>query len=297
MAAIKLAGILPSVSTPFDHTGAIYAAKVRHNVGKWNEVKLTGYVVGACAGEGSVLTSDEKVELWSLVAESAASGRVLVAGAGAESVRETVSLISKAAAIGYHAALVRAPFVYPGSTRANEAQETFFGAVADQSKLPVILDSAPLSTGIAIAAESVIRLSRHPNIIAVNDASGNLGTLMRLLREAKTGFQVLTGSAEILWPALHCGATGAILAYASAAPYSCVTIWEAHRMREQEAALDWQNRIAGPSELVTSVYGIAGLKQAMDRNGYYGGPSRLPLLPLAPEAKQRIAEAFENLRS
>lgn len=297
MAAIKLAGILPSLATPFDHTGAIYAAKVRHNVGKLNDVKLAGYVAGACAGEGSALTSDEKVRLWSLVAECAAPGRLLVAAAGAESVREAVSLTAKAAALGYRAVLVRAPSGYARMTRTAEAQEAFFGAVADQAKLPVILDSSPLSTGVAIAAGSVVRLSRHPNIIAVNEGSGSLGMVMQLLREVKTGFQVLAGSADILWPALHCGATGAILTYASAAPYSCVMVWEAHRMREQEAALDWQNRIAGPSELVTSVYGVAGLKQAMDLNGYYGGPCRLPLLPVAPEAKQRISAAFENLRS
>lgn len=297
MAAIKLAGILPSLATPFDHTGAIYAAKVRHNVGKLNEVKLTGYVVAACPGEGATLTADETVELWSLVAESAVPGRLLVAATNAESVRETVSLIAKAAALGYHAALVRAPFTYPETTRGAEAQETFFGAVADRSKLPLILDSAPLSTGIEIGAESIVRLSRHPGIAAVNEGSGRLGTLMRLLREVKTGFQVLTGSADILWPALHAGATGAILGYASAAPYSCVTVWEAHRMREQEAALDWQNRIARPSDLVTRVHGPAGLKHAMDRNGFYGGPCRLPLLPLSGAAKEEIAAAFENLRS
>jgi 4-hydroxy-2-oxoglutarate aldolase len=297
MAAIKLAGILPSLATPFDYSGAIYAAKVRHNVGKWNEVKLTGYVVAACAGEGASLDREEKVELWSLVAESAASGRVLVAAAGSESVRETVSLVAKAAAIGYHAALVRAPSVYLSSTGTAEAQESYFGAVADQSSLPVILDSCPLSTGVAIGVESIAKLSRHPNIIAVNEGSGSVAAILYLLRQVKTGFHVLTGSAGILWPALSCGASGAILGYAAAAPYSCVTIWEAHRTREQEAALDWQNRIGGPAELVTAKFGVAGLKHAMDLNGYYGGPCRLPLLPITREAKHEIAAAFENLRS
>ena len=87
-----------------------------------------------------------------------------------------------------------------------------------------------------------------------------------------------------------------MLAFANAAPYACITIWEAFRTREQEAALDWQNRIGTPAALVTSKHGIPGLKHAMDLNGYYGGPCRLPLRPLAPDGKREIEVAFENLR-
>ena len=95
----------------------------------------------------------------------------------------------------------------------------------------------------------------------------------------KPGFQVLVGSAPTLWPSFAVGAAGAVLAYANAAPYSTITIWEAHRTRDTEAARDWQNRIARAAVLVTVKYGIPGLKYAMDLNGYYGGPPRLPLLP------------------
>ena len=119
---------------------------------------------------------------------------------------------------------------------------------------------------------------------------------MQLLREVKPGFQVLVGSAPTLWPSFTVGAVGAVLAYANAAPYSTIAIWEAHRTREADAAKDWQNRIGRPSWLVTVKYGIPGLKYAMDLNGYYGGPCRLPLAPLAPEAKAEIEEAFRDLR-
>ena len=66
---------------------------------------------------------------------------------------------------------------------------------------------------------------------------------MQLIREVKHGFQVLVGSAPTLWPSLLMGACGAILAYANAAPYSAIAIWEAYRTREEAAGLDWQNRI------------------------------------------------------
>jgi len=119
---------------------------------------------------------------------------------------------------------------------------------------------------------------------------------MQMMRESRPGFQVTVGSAPTLWPSLLMGATGAILAFANPAPYACIAIWEAYRMREEEAGRDWQNRIARAAALVTSKYGIPGLKHAMDLNGYYGGPPRLPLSVPTPEARREIEEAFLDLK-
>jgi 4-hydroxy-2-oxoglutarate aldolase len=92
------------------------------------------------------------------------------------------------------------------------------------------------------------------------------------------------------------GATGAILAFANAAPYAAIAIWEAYRMREEEAGRDWQNRIAHAAGLVTSKYGVPGLKHAMDLNGYYGGPPRLPLSVPTVDARREIEAAFKDLK-
>ncbi len=117
-----------------------------------------------------------------------------------------------------------------------------------------------------------------------------------MLREVRKDFQILVGSAPTLAPSLAVGAVGAVLAFANAAPYAAISIWEAHRRREPDAAMDWQNRIGRPSALVTTKYGIPGLKYAMELAGYYGGPPRLPLTPLGPAAKKEIDEAFADLR-
>ena len=93
------------------------------------------------------------------------------------------------------------------------------------------------------------------------------------------------------------GAAGAILAIANPLPYACVTIWEAFRMREEEAGRDWQARIAPAAQLIATKYGIPGVKHAMDLNGYYGGPPRLPFIPPSLEAKAEIEKAFDGLRS
>ncbi len=117
-----------------------------------------------------------------------------------------------------------------------------------------------------------------------------------MIRDVKPGFQVLTGSVPTFAPCLAVGCVGAVLAFANAAPYATVTIYEAHRQREAAAALDWQNRIAKAAQLVTTKYGIPGLKHAMDINGYYGGVPRLPLVPVGPEAKKEIEAAFDGLK-
>jgi 4-hydroxy-2-oxoglutarate aldolase len=132
-------------------------------------------------------------------------------------------------------------------------------------------------------------------MLAIKESSGNLEKVMKMIRELKEGFQVLVGSAPTLWPSLQVGAEGAVLAYANAAPYSTITIWEAHRTRDAESGKDWQNRIGHASWLVTVKYGIPGLKHAMDLNGYYGGPCRAPLVPLSPEGKREIEEAFRDI--
>jgi 4-hydroxy-2-oxoglutarate aldolase len=293
---MKLQGIYPPIATPFDSNSDLYKAKVRHNVEKWNLTGLSGYVVCGSTGESVMLTTEEKVQLWTWVAEYAAPEKLLIAGTGMESVRETVDLTNRAADLGYKAAMVRTPHYYKNLLNNAPAQMLYYRSVADQVKIPIIIYNWPQATGLDIPAEAVAALSEHPNILAMKESSGSLEKVMQMIRTVKPGFQVLVGSAPTLYPSLVVGAAGAILAYANAAPYSTIAIWEACRAREFEAAADWQNRIARAAVLVTTRYGIPGLKYAMDLNGYYGGPPRLPLIPPSPEAKREIEEAFRDLK-
>jgi len=293
---MKLHGIFPPIATPFNHEGEIWKVKVQHNVEKWNLTGLAGYVVCGSTGESVMLDTAEKIQLWEWVAEYASPQKLLIAGTGAESVRESVALTNRAAEIGYKAALVRTPHYHKNSVNNAPAQMLFFRAVADQSKIPVIIYNFPQATGVDISADAVAELSHHPNIIGIKESSGNLEKVMQMIRETKKGFQVLTGSAPTLAPSFAVGCVGAVPAFANAAPYATISIWEAHRTREPEAALDWQNRIGRAAMLVTTKYGIPGLKYAMDLAGYYGGPPRLPLVCPTPAAKKEIEEAFQDLR-
>ena len=293
---MKLHGIFPPITTPFNHEGELYKAKVFHNVTKWNQTSLAGYVVCGSTGESVMLTPEEKIRMWEWVAEAAAPGKLLLAGTGVESVKETVALTNRAAEIGYKAAMVRTPHYYKNLLNRNDAQMLYFRSVADQSKIPLMIYNWPQTTGIDLAPEAVAMLSEHPNIIAIKESSGNLEKVMQMIREVRSGFQVLVGSAPTLWPSLQVGAVGAVLAFANAAPYALITIWEAFRSREFEACRDWQNRIGRAAHLVTAKYGVPGLKHAMDLNGYYGGIPRLPLTPVNAAARKEIEAAFDGIR-
>src|SRR3954453_1132503 len=293
---MKLQGIYPPITTPFDHKGDIYKIKLTHNVEAWNRTGLAGYVVCGSTGESVMLPPEEKFLCWEIVAKAAAPDKLLIAGTGVESVRETVCLTNKAAELGYKAAMVRTPHYYKSLLNRIDAQVLYFRSVADQARIPLMIYNWPQATGIDIAPEAVVALAEHPNIIAIKESSGSLEKVMQMIREVKPGFQVLVGSAPTLWPSLQAGAVGAVLAFANAAPYATITIWEAHRSREPEAAADWQARISRAAQLVTTRYGVPGLKYAMDLNGYYGGPPRLPLAPATLEAQREIEAAFSDIR-
>ncbi|HEX4164752.1 MAG TPA: dihydrodipicolinate synthase family protein, partial [Bryobacteraceae bacterium] len=280
----------------FDHEGNLYRVKVLHNIEKLNSINLTGYVVCGSTGETPLLSSDERLQLMEWVKEASAPGKTLIAGVGAESVHETVRFAKKAAAIGYHAALVLTPFYYRNQMHRPETQALFFRSVADRVNIPIILYNIPQVTGYDLPAETIAELSHHPNIVGLKDSSGNIEKLAETVRLVKTGFSCLSGAGAGIWKSLEVGAAGSILAIANALPYACLTIWEAFRTREQEAGRDWQDRILPAARLIAGAHGIPALKYAMDLNGYYGGLPRLPFLPPSPAVKAEIEEVFRDLR-
>jgi 4-hydroxy-2-oxoglutarate aldolase len=121
---------------------------------------------------------------------------------------------------------------------------------------------------------------------------GNIKT-----RQKETGFQVLVGAANKLHPSLDAGAVGAILAFACLAPTSCYEIYAAWKEGDAELARLKQQRIARAAERVVGDLGIPGVKYGMDYNGYFGGPARLPLLPLTGEAKGEIEGLLTDVRN
>jgi dihydrodipicolinate synthase/N-acetylneuraminate lyase len=115
-------------------------------------------------------------------------------------------------------------------------------------------------------------------------------------RQKEVGFQVLVGAAHKLHPSLDAGAVGAILAFACPAPTACYEIYAAWKEGDSELARLKQERIAKAAQRVGDL-GVPGFKYGMDFNGYYGGPARLPFLPLTANLKSEIEQLQADIRN
>ena len=115
-------------------------------------------------------------------------------------------------------------------------------------------------------------------------------------REKEVGFQVLVGAAQKLHPSLDVGAVGAILAFADCAPTACYEIYAAWKDGDTALAREKQERIVKAAERIVGGLSIPGVKYAMDYNGFYGGPPRLPLLPLTADKKDEVEQLLANIR-
>jgi dihydrodipicolinate synthase/N-acetylneuraminate lyase len=116
-------------------------------------------------------------------------------------------------------------------------------------------------------------------------------------RQKEVGFQVLVGAAHKLQVSLDAGSVGAILAFACPAPTACYEIYAAWKEGDAELARIKQERISKAAQRVGGELGIPGLKYAMDLNGYYGGPARLPFLPLTAALKQEVEQLMADIRN
>ncbi len=117
------------------------------------------------------------------------------------------------------------------------------------------------------------------------------------MRSKEVGFQVLVGAAHTLKPSLEGGAVGAILGFACCSPTACFEIFTAHREGDDKLAEEKQTIVGEAAKYVVTQRGVAGVKYAMDLNGYYGGTPRLPLLPLTGEQKDEIVRLVAGLRN
>ena len=116
-------------------------------------------------------------------------------------------------------------------------------------------------------------------------------------RTKEVGFQVLAGSAGILFEALEAGASGAILAFAACAPQACTEIYLAWKDHDPKLAREKQDRIAAPGQRIAGQLGINGVKAGCDFNGYYGGRARAPLIPLTAEQRTEVESLLAGIRN
>lgn len=154
-------------------------------------------------------------------------------------------------------------------------------------------------TGRMLAMEPT---AGNGDVVPVEALGGSAATAVQAPPRFKTrtkevGFQVTVGAAHQLEPSLQLGAVGAILAFACPAPTACFEIYAAFKEGDHPLAKEKQQRISEAAKRVVADLGIAGVKYAMDLNGYFGGPVRLPLLPLSAEQKEEAERLMAGIKN
>ena len=286
MANIDFSGIFPPIVTPFLKEEVAYHY-LAENMEKLNKSGIRGVVVLGSNGENVFLSEEEKIEAVRTVIRHASKDMLIIVGSGCESARETIYLTNKLAELGAQAALVVTPFYYGGKMN-DEALIKYYTAVADNTEIPVLLYNVPKFTGVNLSAEVLSILAKHPNIVGIKDSSGNVNQLGQYLNRVDSNFNILVGTAGALLGALTLGCKGGILALANIAPEKCVEIYNLVQEGKIKEARELQLSMIPVNHATTTVYGISGLKYAMDLLGYKGGETRLPLLPLKEEEKDKI---------
>ncbi|MGQ0602831.1 MAG: dihydrodipicolinate synthase family protein [Anaerolineales bacterium] len=285
--ALSLAGIFPPVPTPFKENGDVDYDHLQSNLEKLNAEPLRGYVMGGSNGEFTSLTNDEKLQVVRLARAVAPKERLIIAGSGMESTRATIELTAQMAEAGANAALV----VTPGYFRAKmtpAALEAHFRAVADASPLPVILYSVPANTGVDLPAATAVNLASHPNIIGMKDSGGDITKIGQIIADAPKEFQMLAGSAGFFLPTLVVGGVGGVMATANIAARQLHDIFAKFNAGDVAGARAAHLPLVEVNGAITTRFGVAGLKAALDMLGYFGGAPRLPLLPLSDNERATL---------
>jgi 4-hydroxy-2-oxoglutarate aldolase len=289
----RFKGVFPPLTTPFIGD-EISTDRLRDNILKYNSSGLAGYVISGSTGESVFLSDEETEELVKAAKEAASPEKKIIAGTARESTKETLEFTNRMADLGADAALVRTPSYFKSRLN-SEALKKHYLTIADKAKLPVLIYNIPQNTGISVDSKLIIELSKHPNISGIKDSSGNLSALGEVIPFLRPDFNFLMGAGSIFLAGLMQGASGAIVAMANAAPDLCLRLYNLFLEKKFDEALRLQLDLIPLNKAVVQTFGIPGLKYALDLLGYYGGPSRLPLLPLGEEGKKEITTLLKKL--
>jgi 4-hydroxy-2-oxoglutarate aldolase len=275
-------------------TGELDVVALRTNIRSWLATAIRGVLIGGSTGESALLDGDELTRALETARRALPSDRLLVAGTGAESTRETIYGTKDAAEAGADLVLVQPPAFYrelmDHATLAEHYQH-----VADASPVPVLLYQPPLRLStVDLPTALIVELSSHPNVVGLKDSRGNLEILRDIIEGASEGFQVLSGHTDRVFDSLGLGAVGAVLAAANFVPGEACALAQAYTAGRLPEARKLQDRLLPIGKQIVAARGVAGIKTAMDLVGFRGGPPRPPLRPLDPKEITAVREALEE---
>lgn len=269
-----LSGVFAPLVTPF-RNDEIYYEGLMGNIERMNGSGLGGYFVLGANGEYKSLSVPERVEVLKTVAKSRSPEKVLMAGTGMDSTKETIDMTLRAAEIGVDMVSLLMPHFFAKRIE-DDILSSYISEVADRSPVPVMIYNNPsVAAGVLVSTEVIKRVSEHQNVVGMKDSSK--GNFKSYLDVAKGNFHVLAGSASFFYDLLQAGGIRGVLSLVNVFPDTCAGLYDLFVSGRIDDAEALNERIVGLNRVVSGTNGVASVKAAMDMAGFYGGLPRRPM--------------------
>jgi 4-hydroxy-tetrahydrodipicolinate synthase len=277
--------------TPFDSKGHIDFQKTAQLVNYLIANGTESLVVSGTTGESPTLSKEEKLALFEHVVKVIDRRVPVIAGTGNYNTYESIELTKRAEQIGVDAIMLVAPYYNKPN---QEGLYQHFKAVAECTSLPILLYNIPGRSSINIEPETIIRLSKISNIVAVKEASGNLNNMTKIIANTSDDFELYSGDDGVTLPVLAIGGTGVI---------SVASHVIGNEMQEMVNKF-LQGDIKGASKLHQQLLPImeglftapnpVPVKTALQLKGLDVGAVRLPLVPLTQQERSQLMKLLEE---
>ena len=286
-----LKGVYSPMCTPFLDDEIDFKG-LEKNIEKMNASGLKGYFILGTNGEYKTLSEDEQFKIVELFVKKTAKNKVVMAGTGAESTRETIRLTKKAADYGVKMASVLMPYFFVKKIT-DDVMIRHVLDVADKAPIPVVLYNNPsVSAGVTISTKVLDAVAKHPNVAGIKD-SGKDTWLANVAYDGPE-FSVLAGSAGYFFDLIQKGGTGGVLSLANVIPDVCAKLYEYCVAGKKEEATKLKDQIELLNKKISGSHGVAGVKAAMDIVGFAGGTPRRPLFGLTKADKEILEKDLKE---
>ena len=287
-----LTGVGTALVTPFTASGAIDEAAVRRLARRQIDAGIHFLCPCGTTGESPTLGDAEKLRIVEILVDEAKGHTPIVAGAGGYDTREVILLARELEARGAAGLLSVTPY-YNKPTQ--EGLYQHYQAIADSTRLPIIVYNVPGRTGVNVDVATLVRLAQIPNIVAVKEASGNVTQMCEICRAVPSDFIVLSGDDALTLPLMAVGGHGIISVASNEIPAEMVQMVEAAERNDFRAARAIHARILPLMQINFVESNPVPVKAAMASMGLLEEYYRLPMCPPKPESRAKIAAVLKEL--
>ncbi len=293
MKKVVFTGAGVAIITPMHADGTVNYEKLGEMIDFQIENQTDCIVICGTTGESATLNHEEHVKVIRYAVERTNHRVPVVAGAGSNDTAYAVSLCKEAESAGVDALLSVTPYY-------NKTSQTglvrHFNTIADATNLPVILYNVPSRTGTCIAPNTYLELSKHPNIVATKEASGNISDIAKTRALCGDDLNLYSGDDNQIVPIMALGGLGVISVLSNILPrqtHEICQLWLDGKVKES-AAMQLQY-LSLMNDMFIDVNPIP-VKEAMNLMGMEVGPCRLPLVGLPEEAKARLTATLKDYK-